>query len=199
MTTWTLIPVKGFSRAKSRLSEVLSPKAREALARELFEHVAGVVRESPDVDGIAVISDSESTRKDARRLGLVAIADPPGDPGLAAVVDHGLRDLTTRKASRAIVCMSDLPELTAGDVATVLRALRDADVVLVPDRSGRGTNVIALSLPSRLPSSLGNVDSLRGHLAGAESRGLNAIVQHSPTMAFDVDHPSDLEHLSRKP
>lgn len=197
MTTWALIPVKGFSRAKSRLSEVLSPEAREALARDLFEHVVRVVRESTEVDGIAVISDSEGTREDAHRLGLVAIADPPGDPGLAAVVDHGLRDLTARKASRAIVCMSDLPELTGEDVATVLGALLDADVVLAPDRSGWGTNVIALYLPCRLPSSLGNADSLRRHLAGAESRGLAAIVKHSPTMAFDVDHPEDLVHLSR--
>ena len=53
MNRWALIPVKGFDRGKSRLSDVLPPQERAALTRNLFEHVVRVLQESPSVDAVA--------------------------------------------------------------------------------------------------------------------------------------------------
>ena len=198
MSTWALIPIKGFDRGKSRLSEVLSPKERERLARELFEHVVSVLREAPDVDGIAVVSDSPSAREHAERSGLLALSDPPGKPGLARVVDDALHELASRGATEAIVCMSDLPDLTSDDITGVARALTESEVVLVPDKSGEGTNVIALAPPTVLPSCLGHEDSLLRHLARARELGLTVHVQLSNGIAFDVDHPVDLARFRER-
>ena len=198
MSTWALIPIKGFDRGKSRLSEVLSPEERELLARELFEHVVQVLREAPDVDGIAVVSDSLEARDHAERLGLLALSDPPGKPGLARVVDDALRQLANRGATKAIVCMSDLPDLTSDDIAGVARALTEVEVVLVPDRLRQGTNVIALAPPTVLPSCLGHEDSLLRHLARARELGLTVNVQLSSGIAFDVDDPVDLARFRER-
>ncbi len=198
MSTWALIPIKGFDHAKSRLSEVLQPRERARLAQELFGHVVSVLRDSPEIDQIAVVSDSGNTRAHAERLGLLALADAPGAPGLAGVVDHALRDLARRGAERAVICMSDLPELTTEDIADVMRALNETDVVLVPDRLGEGTNVIALAPPTLLPSCLGHKDSLRRHLLRAQKLGLSVSVQLNRGMAFDVDSPVDLAHLRER-
>jgi len=65
MSRWALIPVKGFDRGKSRLSDVLPPRERAAFTRELFEHVVRVLRESPSIDGIAIVSDSQEAREHA--------------------------------------------------------------------------------------------------------------------------------------
>ena len=198
MSTWALIPIKGFERGKSRLSEVLSPEEREGLARELFEHVVQVLREAPDVDDIAVVSDSPNAREHAERLGLLALSDPPGEPGLARVVDDALRDLAIRGAARAIVCMSDLPDLTSDDIVGVARALTESEVVLVPDRLGQGTNVIALTPPTVLPSCLGHEDSLPRHLARARELGLTVNVRLSSGIAFDLDSPVDLARFRQR-
>ncbi|MDH3200913.1 MAG: 2-phospho-L-lactate guanylyltransferase [Myxococcales bacterium] len=198
MSTWALIPIKGFDHAKSRLSEVLGPEERARLARELFEHVVSILRQAPEVDEIAVISDSDETREHAERLGLLPLTDPPGAPGLASVVDDALGDLANRGAEKAVVCMSDLPELTCEDIADVMRALKETDVVLVPDRLGEGTNVIALAPPTVLPSCLGHEDSLRRHLLRAEELGLTVSVQLSSGIAFDIDDPGDLARLRER-
>ncbi len=198
MSTWALIPIKGFDRGKSRLSEVLSPEERELLARELFEHVVQVLREAPNIDGIAVVSGSPNARDHAERLGLLALSDPPGKPGLARVVDDALRQLANRGATKAIVCMSDLPDLTRDDIAGVARALTEVEVVLVPDRLRQGTNVIALAPPTVLPSCLGHEDSLLRHLARARELGLTVNVQLSSGIAFDVDHPVDLARFRER-
>ena len=198
MSTWALIPIKGFERGKSRLSEVLSPEERERLARELFEHVVSVLREAPEVDEIAVVSDSDDARKHAERLGVLALSDPPGRPGLARVVDDALAEFANRGATKAIVCMSDLPELTREDIAGVVHALTEVDVVLVPDRLGEGTNVIALAPPTVLPSCLGHEDSLRRHLSRAQEMDLTVDVQLSSGIAFDLDNPVDLARFRER-
>ena len=197
MSRWALIPVKGFDRGKSRLSDVLPPRERAAFTRELFEHVVRVLRESPSIDGIAIVSDSQEAREHAERLGAVALEDPEGNQGLADVVDAALGDLEARGATSVLVCMSDLPELAAEDVESVGRQLEEADVVLVPDLLQRGTNLIALKPPSVLPSCLGHDDSLQRHRDLARDLGLTVSVQLRSGISFDVDHPRDLARLRR--
>jgi 2-phospho-L-lactate guanylyltransferase len=195
MSRWALIPIKGFDRGKSRLSEVLTPLERAQLARDLFEHVVRVLRASPAIDDIAVVSDSPEARKHAERLGIMALSDADGSQGLADVVDGALHELERRGATSVVICMSDLPDLTVQDLASVVRQLDESDVVLVPDLLQQGTNVIAVKPPTGLPSCLGHDDSLHRHHARARELGLTVSVQLSSGIAFDVDRPPDLERL----
>jgi 2-phospho-L-lactate/phosphoenolpyruvate guanylyltransferase len=195
MSRWALIPIKGFDRGKSRLSGVLNPTERANLARDLFEHVVDVLRASPEIDDIAIVSDSAKACEHAERRGLVALSDADDSRGLADVVDSALQDLERRGATSVIVCMADLPELTVHDIASVARQLDESDVVLVPDLLQRGTNLIAMKPATGLPSCLGHEDSLHRHHARARELGLRVSVQLSSGIGFDVDRPPDLERL----
>ncbi len=198
MNRWALIPIKGFDRGKSRLSAVLAPNERAELARELFEHVVRVLHTSPVIDHIAVVSDSPEVRAHAEGLDVVVLADAQGNRGLAEVVDVALRELESCGASSVIICMSDLPDLSVQDIASVDRQLEESDVVLVPDLLQQGTNVIAVRPVTSLPSCLGHEDSLRRHRDRAHELGLTVSVQLSSRIGFDVDHPGDLERLRRR-
>ncbi len=198
MSRWALIPIKGFDRGKSRLSGVLAPPERAQLARDLFEHVVRVLRASPAIDDIAAVSDSPEACEHAKRLGVVALADADGSQGLADVVDRALEDLQRRGAGSVMICMSDLPDLTVQDIASVARQLDESDVVLVPDLLQQGTNVIAVKPATGLPSCLGHEDSLQRHHARARDLGLTVSIQLSSGIAFDVDRPDDLERLRRR-
>ncbi|MBW1830113.1 MAG: NTP transferase domain-containing protein [Deltaproteobacteria bacterium] len=178
MSRWALIPIKGFERGKSRLSGVLAPLERAQLTRDLFEHVVRVLRASPAIEEIAVVSDSVEVREHAERMGVVALSDADDSQGLADVVDDALRQLEHRGATSVMICMSDLPHLTVQDI--------------------EGTNVIALKPATCLPSCLGHEDSLHRHHARARDIGLTVSVQLSSGIAFDIDRPSDLERLRRR-
>ena len=195
MSRWALIPIKGFDRGKSRLSEVLAPDERARLTRSLFEHVVQVLRDCPDIDSIAAVSDSAEARAHAERLGVLALRDVEESRGLADVVNAAVQALALRGASSVVICMSDLPSLTVDDVASVTQELRSTDVVLVPDLARRGTNVIAVKPATALPSCLGNDDSLERHRALAEELGLQVSVQLHDGIGFDVDRPADLDRL----
>jgi 2-phospho-L-lactate guanylyltransferase len=198
MSRWALIPIKGFDRGKSRLSEVLAPLERAQLARDLFEHVVRVLRASPAIDEIAVVSDSPEAREHAARLGVLSLSDADGSQGLADVVDGALQDLERRGATSVMICMSDLPDLTVQDISSVARQLEESDIVLVPDLLHQGTNVIAAKPATILPSCLGHEDSLDRHHRRARELGLTVRVQLSSGIAFDVDRPHDLERLRRR-
>ena len=198
MSRWALIPIKGFDRGKSRLSEVLAPSERADLARALFEHVVQVLRESPDIDAIAAVSDSPHAREHAERLGVLALSDADESRGLADVVDRALQDIEHRGAASVLICMGDLPNLTVHDVACVTRQLAECDVVLVPDLAQRGTNVIAVQPATGLPSCLGHDDSFQRHLARARGLGLSTSVRLSSGIGFDVDRPVDLDRLRQR-
>lgn len=195
MSRWALIPIKGFDRGKSRLSEVLTPSERARLARSLFEHVVQVLRDCPDIDAVAAVSDSAEARAHAERLGILALSDVEEGRGLAGVVDAALEALELEGASSVLICMGDLPNLSIDDMAGVARELDEADVVLVPDLAQRGTNVIAMKPATALPSCLGHEDSLDRHRALAEELGLRVSVQQSNGIGFDVDRPVDLDRL----
>ena len=200
MSRWALIPIKGFERGKSRLSGVLAPLERAQLTRDLFEHVVRVLRASPAIEEIAIVSDSVEVRQHAERMGMgmVALSDADDSQGLADVVDDALRQLERRGATSVMICMSDLPDLTVQDIASVARQLDESDVVLVPDLLQEGTNVIALKPATCLPSCLGHEDSLHRHHARARDIGLTVSVQLSSGIAFDIDRPGDLERLRRR-
>ena len=195
MSTWGLIPVKGFHEGKSRLAEVLKPIERSRLARDLFRDVGRELLHCDRIDRVAVVSDSEEVRQMAERFGMISMSDATDSVNLGDVIDGALSDLETHGATRAIVCMSDLPSLTAREIARVACELDDADVVIVPDLAQQGTNVLALRPPTLLSTCFGHEDSFTRHHAAAHARGLRVSVHLSATLGFDVDEPRDLERL----
>jgi 2-phospho-L-lactate guanylyltransferase len=114
---------------------------------------------------------------------------------LAQVVDAGLRRAEAAGAWAALVCMSDLPHVSAPELSQVLAALTGHAMVVAPDMAEAGTNVLALSPPSLLGTCFGHEDSFTRHLAQAAMRGLSLEVVRLPGLCFDVDGPEDLARL----
>ncbi len=195
MSTWALIPVKGFQKGKSRLAHVLAPLERTRLARDLFARVCAALLECNEFDNVAVVSDSEEVRQMAQRLGMTTLTDTTTKAHLGDVVDHALTELTDLGATRVVVCMSDLPSLTSAEIARIVRELDDADCVIVPDLAQQGTNVLGLRLPHFATTCFGHEDSFARHRAAAQALSLRVSVLLSPTLGFDIDEPDDLKRM----
>jgi 2-phospho-L-lactate/phosphoenolpyruvate guanylyltransferase len=189
------VPVKGFARGKSRLAEVLGDGLRGVFARSLFEHVVQELATIEHVVGILVITDDDEVESCARERVTAVLRDPPG-ASLGQVVDAALSEASARGASAALVCMADLPELSAEEVRSVLALLELHEVVVVPDLDDVGTNLLCLSPPAAMPSCFGRGDSFHQHLRSAEQRALRAAVSRAPGICFDVDEPDDLARIA---
>lgn len=195
-STWCVVVVKSFARAKSRLAGALDASARSALAHDMFVHVSATCARQARIDGVLVATDDEGVAALATRRGAWVIRDV-GQQALNAVIDHALDRVAELGATHAITIMSDLPRLHDDDLGAVIDALLAHDVVIAPDRARLGTNLLAMQLSARFPSCFGRPDSFVAHVDRAQQARRRWVVLELPGVAFDVDTADDYAALNR--
>lgn len=182
MNAVVLVPVKAFAEAKARLSPVLSPDEREALARWTAERVLAAAGELP----VFIACDSESVAEWATAHAATVLWHP--GVGLNAAVNNSIADLRRQGVEHVVVAHGDLPCATSlASVAT------PGTLTLVPDTRDDGTNVAAVPTGAAFEFEYG-AGSFHRHLAQAIAAGLPVSVRRDPMLALDIDTPSDLTH-----
>ncbi len=179
MSTWAVLPVKAFERAKSRLDPALGRAGRQALAEQLFDHVLGVLLRAPGLDGVLVVSDSDAVLARATARGARGVRDAV-EGALGRVIDDALAGVA---AKHALIVMSDLPLLADAEVRLMLD--QRAAVVIAPDRHGDGTNALLIPVPAPWPTCFGTPDSASRHQALAP----DAAIVRAVGLALDIDEP----------
>ena len=177
------VPVKSLSRAKSRMSPVLSPLERAALSLALLEDVLDAALGIPGWD-VWVVSPDEAVLEIAVRRGATPLLERK--PPLGSAVRQAEEEATLRGVGALAVLPADLPLLRAAELAAALQTL--GPVVASPASTDGGTNFLLRRPPTAIPARFGP-DSFRKHEHSARSRGLPLSVVDSPGLAFDLDLP----------
>jgi 2-phospho-L-lactate guanylyltransferase len=195
---WTVIvPVKGGDAAKSRLE--VAPDLRPGLARAFASDTLAAVRACTAVARVLVVTQDRAT---ADLLGpeTATTADSSVRPALMVdlqPVGEGLNDGIERTAaairsagsepSSIAVVVADLPALAPAALTAALHsAAQVGHPVVVADRAGTGTTLLALAAGTALAASFGP-DSFARHV-NAGAVGLDADV----SLRCDVDTLADL-------
>jgi 2-phospho-L-lactate guanylyltransferase len=178
------LPVKSLGHAKSRLSPLLAPLERGALALAMFEDVLDATLA---VDGWEtwVVSADESVLEIAMGRGAHAISELR--PTLRSAILQ--IEAAARTTEALAILLADTPLVTPQALRAALHTL--GPVVLAPSTDERGTNLLLRRPPGAIPSRFGP-DSFRRHLETAAERGLPTAVVEREELSFDVDEPSDI-------
>jgi len=183
-----IVPHRGLSAAKTRLSPVLDDGEREALARRLLEQVLRVAHEA--CGDVVVITPSEALAPLVTEAGARLVVQR--GLGLNAGLEQARDEAIADRIETLVVLHGDLPNLGAADVAALFSALGEGrGVAIAPDRAGSGTNGLALRPPDAIGFRFG-VGSFDAHLGEAASAGVTITEVHRPGLAFDLDTPADL-------
>lgn len=193
MTLFTIIPTKPFSQSKTRLSPLLSLEQRVTLSRTLFSRTVKLAKQVGDV---VVVSRDRTVRQLAKQLGAWSLVEA-GDT-LNVAIAQAIEWVTARGGQTALILPTDLPLLTSADLREVIN-LGDTlpCVVVAPCHRGDGTNALLLSPPNKINVVFG-LDSFSKHQQAARAAGVEPLIYRSPTIAFDLDLPEDVEALERK-
>lgn len=188
--TWIVVPIKDFHTAKSRLASTMAPRERSELARRNATralHAAVAVAPTIAVCGTAEVAAM------ARACGALALVeDAPGGQNAAGA--RGLSAVLERGARAALLLSADLPLVDAPGLGRMLqRATPDeGDVVIAAAATGRhGINALYLRPPDGFELCFGEA-SLPRFAAEARRRGRTFIIVDEPSLALDIDEPSDL-------
>ena len=192
-----LVPIKDLRGAKQRLSPVLSPDERTALARAMAEDVFDALEPFVPEPGVAVVTADEWVARQATARNFAIVVDD-AQAGETAAIELATSFCLRSDKDFSVVFPADIPLITADEIRAVLEAIPPSGCVVVPAGDWRGTNGILRRPPDLIPLRFGN-DSLLPHLAAARATGHEVIVRELPGIALDVDRPDDLATLLAQP
>ena len=215
MSVYCLIPAKPHAESKSRLAPILSPEQRLSLNRWLLRRTLRLARQV--IGHVIVVSRDPDIIAYAKTHGAWGL--PEASSGLNPALTQAASFAMDHGATGILVLPTDLPQLTATDLETILSlanmkragwkspphlagskpALHPAPlVVIAPCRHGTGTNALLVRPPGLIPFRFGP-DSFAAHSAAARAAGVEPIIYRTATIAFDLDTPQDWESGNQAP
>jgi 2-phospho-L-lactate guanylyltransferase len=192
VATLILVPCKPLVAGKSRLAMLLTPADRHALCRRFLSNTLELATGIVAPQDIRVISPDDSVMRIAADLGIESLHDHGTD--LNSAIAGAVSTLAAREPDLAehdlLVLPIDLVRATEAALRPVLAS--PGDLVLVPDRQERGTNVLRLpgAVAPRFRFQFGD-DSFARHLAEAERLRQRPRIMREAALAFDLDTPTD--------
>src|SRR5580658_8739318 len=135
-----LIPVKDLRNAKQRLAPWLSQSDRTELAAAMFDDFCAAAIRARGMDRIFLVSNYDPAIDCAQKFGWEAIRETE-QLSESASVDASTRICAERGVTALARVRIDLPLVIPEDIASIFAAMCPApSVVIVPSRSGTGTN-----------------------------------------------------------
>jgi 2-phospho-L-lactate/phosphoenolpyruvate guanylyltransferase len=194
--TWAVVPLKSPALAKSRLSRVLDPQARQQLFFAMARHVIATARSAAQVTRLLVVTASDAVANFARVMGC-EVATQDSDSGTADAFEVGIRHARDHGPARLLLLPGDLPFLTRDAIQALLSAVTLPNAVAIaPDATEIGTNALVLGAAATLPMCFGH-DSFRRHMHAASALGLPVSVLRRCEFAFDLDEEAHLRRLNQ--
>ena len=188
---FALVPVKDLSKAKERLSSILSQPERSALAHAMLEDVLRALKGSQLLDRLFVVTSDEDAIEIATHLGAEIIKEKSQE-GESKSVDYASVICKDMGAESVLVIPGDAPLVTSQDVDFILEKDKTySSVILVPSRDEMGTNAILRKPSDVIPSRFG-YDSFRKHISEAKQRDIPYEIHKVPGIALDIDEPEDV-------
>lgn len=186
-----IIPVAPLEGAKSRLGGALDAEERQDLTERLLTRTVGAAVAAEMLMDVLVVSPDREVLQRAADLGARTLRQRT--QGLNLGLHEAREDVLAGSAEAIVILPIDLPFLTVETMSAVLERLGAAPspaVVLVPDRHGTGTNILALRPPGLIEFSFGS-GSRGAHRDAAAAAGATYLEVGGP-LTFDLDTPADL-------
>ena len=191
---WAVIPVKGLTESKTRLSTYLQGDKRRILVEALLDDVLSSIIRSKVYGTIMVVSPDENVGSKIRPLEVLFLKQT--GIGLNRAVEQANRLATLGHARSLTTVLADIPLVEPADFKELVSlGSPGRRVVLAPSKKG-GTNVMLTSPPGIISPSYGRW-SYSKHLRQAQARGLSAYSISNGRVSFDIDKMSDLVELRR--
>ncbi|MBV9836296.1 MAG: 2-phospho-L-lactate guanylyltransferase [Alphaproteobacteria bacterium] len=188
---WAVIPVKEFEGAKHRLSPLLSPEQRQALAETMLTDVLDALAGAKRLAGILMITLEPRAKALAERIGARVETEGAREGHTGAVVG-GLRILAREGKGGFMTMPGDIPAVRAAEIDAVLTAHRPApSFTISPAHDDLGSNAVLCSPPDLVPLRFGE-NSYFPHLDAARAQGIEPTILRQPGIAMDIDHPVDV-------
>ncbi|SHO47586.1 2-phospho-L-lactate guanylyltransferase [Nitrosotalea sinensis] len=187
-----IIPVKTFSRAKTRLG--MSPEKTEQICQLMLESVLKTISNSDVISKTILVSKDETALNIGKKFGAVEIYDE-SEQGVNSAVLLADNYFTDEGFEGTIVFPQDIPLITPDDIRSLYEMkTSDRCVLVVPSRKFDGTNAL-FRMPPKAMETHYDEDSYKIHLDTAEKRNTSSALVLIRRIMLDIDDQSDLRFI----
>jgi len=187
-----IIPVKTFSKAKTRLD--LSPHQIEDLCMVMLEEILHIISISPQIEKIIMVTKEVKAIEIGKKFNTIIIIDEKEESvnSAVALADKYLLD---NGFDASIVFPQDIPYIKTQDIDFMLNyKMAPNFAIVVPSRRFDGTNAL-VRMPIDLMETHYDEDSYKIHMNTAKEHTLNVAMVFVKRIMWDVDNSEDLEFL----
>ena len=140
MKTSVVIPIKSFSKSKSRLN--LSQSDTKYLCEIMLKEILHVISEAKSIDDIIIVSKDESALDIGKKFNCIEIIDEK-ESGVNDAVSLANEFLVEHGYSCSIVLPQDVPLIFPEDLDNLIRFYQNNEhAIIVPSRHFDGTNAL---------------------------------------------------------
>ncbi len=191
---WAVIPVKGLTESKTRLSDYLGDR-KKLLVGALLQDVLSSVIESGVYDRVVVISPDDSTLSHVKGSSVTLVRQT--GLGLNRAIEQANRLALKQSSTSLTTILADIPLARPQDFKELFNlGNEDRKVLMAPSLKG-GTNVMMNQPPGMLRPSYGRW-SYSKHLRLAQQNGITTYSFSNPRISFDIDTVQDLIELKHR-
>lgn len=186
-----IVPVKPFSKGKSRLNELFVPEVLYRLNVKLFFRTLQSIMDSQAFDEVLVVSSSKRALRWAEQKGALTLLEQH-PRGLNSAVNQAILELDNRALGDLVILPTDLPLMSSEDIRELVALTQSPGITIVPDHHQAGTNAICMSGGARITPSFGT-NSFQKHCELTLGQGYTLTVWMNEHLGQDLDTKTDLE------
>lgn len=195
---WAVVPSKGPSGAKERLSSVMDAELRGKFALAMLEDVLDALAGVPELSGVVVVTADPHAGKIADCFGARVLTESAVQ-GHTAAITAATHRLRSDGAAAMLALPGDIPLVTSTEIKGILLARTGGRCFAIgPAWDERGSNAVLADPPGLVPLKYGD-DSFLPHLAKAQALGVKPSILRFPGIALDIDTPRDLHEFLEQP
>jgi len=193
MRVGAIVPVKTFSKAKTRLN--LSPEITSNICEMMLESVLHAISNSEIIEKTLLVSKDSKALDIGKKFGAIGIYDED-ELGVNHAVRLADSYFLKEQYDATIVFPQDIPLIQPEDIRTLFEMkTSDRCVLVVPSRKFDGTNAL-LRTPTNIMETHYDEDSYKIHLNVAEQKNASTALALIRRIMLDVDDQSDLRLVS---
>ena len=192
MKTAAIIPVKTFSKAKTRLG--LSQEKTEKICEIMLEEILHTLSISPHIDQVIIVTKDKNALEISKKFNVVSITDTD-ESGVNNAVSLADDYLLKNQFEASIVFPQDIPYMKTQDIEFILKFKADSNfVIVVPSRRFDGTNAL-VRMPVNIMKTHYDEDSYKIHMSTAKEITRDVSLVFVKRIMWDVDNLEDLKFL----
>ena len=194
LKTSAIIPVKTFSKAKTRLN--LQPDCKEEICSLMLQEVLRTVSDCKIINQIVLVTKDEDALKIGKQFNAVGIFDD--ELGVNNAINLADEYLSDKNFDCSVIFPQDIPTMTSTDIETLLGFIKSTNsVIIVPSRQFNGTNAL-VRCPSGLMQTKYDLGSYTHQIDAARTRTNNISIALIRRMMLDIDDESDLAFMLKQ-